>query len=267
MPPIHRGLILGLALALLACEDDEHTPEGVAKNTALTPATHTELFPIAVGDHATPDCQLCHGDFDTFSEFTCFKCHDHDRPETDSIHTGVSGYAYDSNACYRCHPDGEGTLDRASHDRYFPIVAPALHAPVDCAGCHPQGTDPANREVVNCLGCHHDEATTRSAHPILDYRYTSASCAECHADSQVDQIRSHLPVVISGGDHRASRIGCLGCHTQNRSDKRWAADFGSFVCYDCHQDDAGEHDEEGVSYPTPPGGCIAARCHPDGQKD
>jgi hypothetical protein len=38
--------------------------------------------------------------------FTCFTCHD--RAGTDSRHSGVAGYRYDSQACYTCHPQGRG---------------------------------------------------------------------------------------------------------------------------------------------------------------
>ena len=40
-------------------------------------------------------------------------CHEHsNRSQVDSKHRGVSGYAYQSAACYRCH--ARGTADFAA---------------------------------------------------------------------------------------------------------------------------------------------------------
>jgi hypothetical protein len=36
--------------------------------------------------------------------FSCLTCHS--RGSTDEKHGGVSGYRYDSAACYNCHPQG-----------------------------------------------------------------------------------------------------------------------------------------------------------------
>ncbi len=62
--------------------------------------THTR-FPLS-GRHNVA-CAQCHmtGNYSTFS---CTVCHD--RSSTDSQHRGRSGYVYDSNACYSCHPNG-----------------------------------------------------------------------------------------------------------------------------------------------------------------
>lgn len=61
---------------------------------------HTR-FPLS-GRHNVA-CAQCHttGNYSTFS---CTVCHD--RSRMDSEHRGRSGYVYDSNACYSCHPNG-----------------------------------------------------------------------------------------------------------------------------------------------------------------
>lgn len=64
---------------------------------------HT-AFPIASGRHAGHACSDCHPDRANFQVFSCFACHD--RSGTDSNHRGVSGYSYNSQACYSCHPQG-----------------------------------------------------------------------------------------------------------------------------------------------------------------
>lgn len=64
-------------------------------------------FPIFSGEHqgewdACTDCHTTPGDPKMFS---CFKCHL--EGPTNGEHNGVSGYAYQSNLCLQCHPDGE----------------------------------------------------------------------------------------------------------------------------------------------------------------
>ena len=66
-------------------------------------------FPIYSGTHAGrwSACTDCHTSSTSYQPFTCFNCHPHDdKAQTDSNHSGVSGYSYDSNACYSCHPRG-----------------------------------------------------------------------------------------------------------------------------------------------------------------
>ena len=38
-------------------------------------------------------------------DFDCLDCHD--QGDTDNDHDEVSGYSYNSLACYQCHPDGD----------------------------------------------------------------------------------------------------------------------------------------------------------------
>ncbi len=64
---------------------------------------HT-AFPITSGRHVNLACSACHNDPSNYKVFTCLTCHD--RATTDAHHVGRSGYRYDSNACYSCHPQG-----------------------------------------------------------------------------------------------------------------------------------------------------------------
>jgi len=68
-----------------------------------TGATFNHPFPLS-GPHDVA-CVNCHTTGDT-RQFTCFVCHS----EADSAarHREVSGYRYDSNACYDCHRNGRG---------------------------------------------------------------------------------------------------------------------------------------------------------------
>jgi len=52
-------------------------------------------------------CATCHTNPSNYAVFSCTTgCHP--RSQTDPHHTGVPGYVYDSNACYSCHPRGQG---------------------------------------------------------------------------------------------------------------------------------------------------------------
>ena len=69
----------------------------------------TRFFPIYSGGHATrwSACSDCHTSPSNFTVFTCFTCHPHsDQAKTDGNHASVSGYSYQSSACYSCHPRG-----------------------------------------------------------------------------------------------------------------------------------------------------------------
>jgi hypothetical protein len=63
-------------------------------------------FPITSGKHSGADCEDCHTTGMPWSDFTCLSCHEHRKSEVDKKHDEVSGYAYESSACYRCHPRG-----------------------------------------------------------------------------------------------------------------------------------------------------------------
>jgi hypothetical protein len=65
--------------------------------------THT-WFPLSGPHNVT--CAQCHTTPNTFAVFSCTVCHG--RSQMDDKHLGkVSGYVYDSNACYACHPNGK----------------------------------------------------------------------------------------------------------------------------------------------------------------
>jgi hypothetical protein len=78
--------------------------------TLWTSATYTnhdaQYFPIYSGAHRGrwDSCSTCHVNPSDYRQFDCLSCHR--RSEMDPKHAGRSGYSYDSQACYRCHPDG-----------------------------------------------------------------------------------------------------------------------------------------------------------------
>jgi nitrate/TMAO reductase-like tetraheme cytochrome c subunit len=82
--------------------------------TAWKPSTfnHTPYFPIGSGDKHRPGrwttCLDCHTSVSSFKVFSCITCHEHNKTSMDNEHRGKTGYVYDSNACYKCHPTGRG---------------------------------------------------------------------------------------------------------------------------------------------------------------
>ncbi len=74
--------------------------------TAWTPARfpHDRYFPLS-GPHSLT-CAQCHTDPSSLMSFACTECHAHSQSRMGSEHGGVSGYTWESRACYRCHPTG-----------------------------------------------------------------------------------------------------------------------------------------------------------------
>jgi hypothetical protein len=69
-----------------------------------------QFFPIYSGAHRDrwSSCQTCHITPAVWTDFSCLNCHEHNQTAMDDQHQGRSGYSYDSQACYRCHPNGRG---------------------------------------------------------------------------------------------------------------------------------------------------------------
>lgn len=66
-------------------------------------------FPIYSGKHngEWSLCTDCHTDPNDYSEFSCLNCHEHEKSKMDKEHDEESGYVYESQACLKCHPDGD----------------------------------------------------------------------------------------------------------------------------------------------------------------
>jgi hypothetical protein len=80
--------------------------------TAWSPANwnhDSQYFPIYSGKHKNEwnSCADCHTNPGNYAVFTCTtSCHPQN--STNNEHQGVSGYSYNSAACYNCHPRGNG---------------------------------------------------------------------------------------------------------------------------------------------------------------
>ena len=131
------GILRAAAILLLAAVSCQGSLQPLAPpNSAVTPANHMK-FPIQSGVHAV-SCDTCHGNFASFSQFSCLNCHGHEQPLTDELHRslvavgagmadGGTGYVYSSDSCLQCHATGA----RVAFD----------HAGVTsaCASCHGTG--------------------------------------------------------------------------------------------------------------------------------
>ena len=119
------GVYNGKSTACYSCHkpaydgttDPKHSTAGLSTDCTLCHNTttfagakyiqHDSLyFPIYSGNHngRWTNCSDCHTNSSNYSVFSCFRCHS--QAETDPRHTNVSGYRYDSAACYSCHPRG-----------------------------------------------------------------------------------------------------------------------------------------------------------------
>ncbi len=78
------------------------TPNGFTPST-----THDSTFPLP---HHNSRCNQCHTSPRVFTAFNCISGGCHPQSTTNGNHTGVSGYQYNSNACYNCHPNGQAGL-------------------------------------------------------------------------------------------------------------------------------------------------------------
>jgi hypothetical protein len=110
----------GITSGCVACHLDDYSATSEPNHSAASFPTQCELchtttrwqgadfphaFPLDSGDHQTLSCADCHL-AQVYTNFSCTHCHDHAREEMDDEHDDVSGYLWESRACYQCHPDG-----------------------------------------------------------------------------------------------------------------------------------------------------------------
>ena len=153
-------------------------PDGTAAGV-----NHEQFFPIGAGSaHAAQLCADCHPNPTDHSVFTCTACHDHAQAHTDSTHTGVAGYQYDSPACLSCHPTSE-VMTRAQHESFFPITSGAHD--LACDACH---TTPRNFTSFECILCHtHVCSRSDPQHSeVSAYSCLSSACYHCHPNGRAE---------------------------------------------------------------------------------
>jgi len=210
-------------------------------------------FPIYSGKHKGEwnSCSDCHTNPGNYSQFSCTNCHEHsNKGEVDNKHDGVNGYAYNSIACYGCHPTGSGggTFDHAANG--FPLTNG--HASVDCAKCHTNGFVGTSNACASC----HTNNYTQTSNPNHTAAGISNDCATCHTTtpgwkpasypSHSNLIGVHIPIAnecatCHKGNYTNAPKTCYDCHaanyTQSQNPSHAAAQFPT-TCEDCHSQTA-----------------------------
>lgn len=148
----------------------------------VTRDSHTPYFPINDGTHhAAQVCSDCHqSDAGSFADYTCVSCHAHEQDVAIGRHTFITGFVWQSSACFSCHPTGnEAAINVDEHsNKYFPINDDA-HGGLQCTDCH---QDPTTSKPYTCNSCHdHSEQEEAMHHQdVSGYSYDASTCYQCH---------------------------------------------------------------------------------------
>jgi NMD protein affecting ribosome stability and mRNA decay len=238
------GVFSGLSNECVTCHQTDYAsaanPNHKASNFStncknchsLTPgwkpagfSDHDATFPIYSGTHKGEwnSCSDCHTNPANYMQFSCTDCHEHsNKTEVDSKHNGVSGYSFNSIACYGCHPTGSGAgkFDHAAAG--FPLTNG--HAAVDCAKCHTNGFAGTSNACASC----HTNTYNQTTNPNHAAAGISTDCATCHKTlpgwQPVTYPASHSKL---NGVHIPIANECATCHKGNYSN-------APKLCYDCH---------------------------------
>jgi len=142
---------------------------------------HSSFFPITAGTvHQSIACSSCHGATHAAADLQCATAACHPQSTTDPGHSTVTGYAYNSPACYSCHPTGTAGVPTTITVGGFSVSQPpattattqsgianlphpTLGAGETCSTCHANG-----------IGAKH-AAGYDHASPLI-----SANCSSCH---------------------------------------------------------------------------------------
>ena len=202
---------------------DCHTTDG------WTPATFDhdgKYFPVYSGNHKGTwnSCTDCHAIQSNFQQFSCITCHEHNKQDTDEEHQGVSGYLYQSNDCYACHPTGskEGSFNHNT----TAFLLQGSHTSVPCQSCHQTGYSSTSPE---CNSCHHSKyaATVNPNHTAVGISLVCENCHNSFAWSPSTFNHSTTSFALEGKHttascescHKGQTTGttqqCVGCHQSN----------------------------------------------------
>jgi hypothetical protein len=213
---------------------------------------HDTKFPIYSGKHngEWSKCTDCHTNPASYQIFTCIDCHEHNSTDMNDEHKEVQGYAYNSPACFACHPTGskEGAFN---HNAVYPLTGAHATIANNCFSCH-QGS------YVNtpntCAGCHMPNYNT-STNPNHAAINIPTDCSTCHTtnpnwapatfaihNNYYVLAGAHVPIANNCVDcHNGSYITtpntCVGCHQANynqTTNPPHSASQFPITCTDCH---------------------------------
>ena len=188
-----------------------------------------EYFPIYSGKHSNEwvACSDCHTDQNNYAKFECINCHEHNQNSMDDKHRGVDGYIYSSEACFSCHPNGDGEGAFNHNQSNFPLTG--AHGGEDCSSCHLNGYTNTSTE---CFSCHENNfnGTTNPNHTQLSF---SNNCSDCHNTEtgwQLTAFPIHNNFYELLGAHLEVQSDCFDCHKDDYNIQK-------DICLDCHISD------------------------------
>ena len=257
-----------LVAAPFACQ--KAGAPAVQFNTGVTPATHTR-FPIKSGVHAT-DCNTCHGEFQSFKQFTCLNCHAHDRQLTDELHRslpgaavgtppdGGMGYAYSSTSCLQCHATGSRVpFDHAGitsscascHD----VAAPFVALPVAGVGLDGGVFTHPDKGGNDCRACHTTSSWSGAAGAPDGARDPArdaivAALIPSYSGPSISAMTPRTEALPMPMDHRSAAVpsaafsACINCHANANANSFFPGSLHGALtalkvpqpaqCLDCH---------------------------------
>jgi len=220
----------------------------------VTFASHdVQHFPIYSGKHqgVWNDCVECHSNNSDYTQFTCVSCHKN--PETNDLHQNISGYIYDNNACFACHPSGDAENAFNHNATNFPLTG--AHTTVECISCHADGFVGTSTLCVDC----HLTDFNQTVNPNHIQLGLSSDCASCHSTSpgwNPASFVNHDEYYKLQGAHAAISNDCVVCHhgdynnTSNQCIVCHTTDFNSTTnpnhvslqfstdCISCHSENS-----------------------------
>ncbi len=184
-------------------------------------------FPIYSGKHQGQwdQCVDCHTTAGDYTQFTCITCHMN--PQTDTEHTGVGGYVYNSPACLACHPSGDADMVFDHNTTSFPLTG--AHIGADCISCHAAGYQGTSTLCVDC----HTTDFNQALNPNHIALGISNDCATCHTTAagwSPATFAVHNNYYMLNGAHAAIANDCAACHNGNYNNT-------PNTCVACHTSD------------------------------
>ncbi|MFH0736087.1 MAG: hypothetical protein V1773_16655 [bacterium] len=183
-------------------------------------------FPIYSGKHKSEwtKCSDCHTNTSNYQVFECINCHEHNKIDTDEKHGSVSGYNYQSNACYACHPTGseENAFNHSTSN--FPLTG--AHLNTECIACHSSGYQGTSSVCVDCHLANYN-STSNPNHQSLNFGTECQSCHNTEVGWKVTQFTIHNNFYPLLGRHDVIKDQCAACHNGNYNNT-------PNTCYGCH---------------------------------
>ncbi|MFC0875139.1 hypothetical protein ACE01N_01025 [Saccharicrinis sp. FJH2] len=209
------------------CEECHTTHPGWSP--ARFEAHDASYFPVYSGTHngTWESCTECHTVPGDYTQYSCTACHEHNKADTDEEHGGVSGYSYNDQACFACHPDGSKT-GAFNHDlTNFPLTG--AHRDAECLSCHTNGY--AGTSTV-CKDCHTADYIASQNPPHQDLNFPD-NCDQCHTTNpgwSPATFAIHDNYYPLRGEHAAIADQCMLCHKDGYTNT-------PNNCYGCHAQD------------------------------